>query len=504
MYKLKSHRILFSALITLILSFLILTACTKKYDEEDVRKYIREEMHISTFKILSGPVDVKGEDSYTDQEWTISTDEFGLEDDFVFHVYNDYYYSLEWTSNRLDNDLFYRKQLFLLDTFDLPEGVSTEEAKDGSGRAWSVNFVCPLTSRADFIKAASAAARIQTALSSAPAFQDTEFSFSLKIGVSDPVTDACIDGRQYSFSFDSLTPPSEISDKISALSDNYLMDCIEKGLLDRMDEYTIPERSRVINESDDNTEIRRIDQNSAAYPGYAYNYYYDIPYGTLYRILEQEGYELNGDWKAFSFTGSDGQIHSFAYGDNKNVVSVDDINAMTGLDLDDGAELLEVAADKYLLEMFDTDAETFASELQALDGNFFREVRVSNGQVLIRGKGRQFANLTRKIEARLNALQEELRKYNAGYSFSFNNMTMVYQGLRIRLGPDVPMETARQVIDEAAALTAFSQILDQGRIYDWSLEVTFATWKEGTSEEVYSCTLPQDRIDYEKAFKALK
>lgn len=504
MYKLKTHRILFSALITLILSFLILTACTKKYDEEDVRKYIREEMHISSFKVLSGPVDVKGEDSYTDQEWTISTDEFGLDDDFVFHVYNDYYYSLEWTSNRLDNDLFYRKQLFLLDTFDLPEGVSTEEAKDGSGRAWSVNFVCPLTSRADFTKAASAAARIQTALSSAPAFQDTEFSFSLKIGVSDPVTDACIDGRQYSFRFDSLTQPSEISDKISALSDNYLMDCIEKGLLDRMDEYTIPERSRVINASDDNTEIRRIDQNSAAYPGYAYNYYYDIPYGTLYRILEQEGYELNGGWKAFSFTGSDGQIHSFAYGDNKNVVSVDDINDMTGLNLDDGAELLEVAADKYLLEMFDTDAETFASELQALDGNFFRDVRVTDGQVLIRGKGRQFANLTRKIKTRLNALQEELRKYNAGYTFSFNNMTMVYQGLKIRLGPDVPMETARKVIDEAAALTAFSQILDQGRIYDWSLEVTFATWKEGTSEEVYSCTLPQDRIDYEKACKALK
>ena len=504
MYKLKDHRIFLITFITLILSFFTLTACTKKYNEEDIRKYIREEMHISSFKILSGPVDVKGEDSYTDQEWTISTDEFGLKDDFIFHVYNDYYYSLEWTSNRLTNDLFYSKQLFLLDTFDLPDGVSTEKAKDSSGRAWSVYFVCPLTCRADFSKAASAAAKVQTSLSSAPAFQDTEFSLSLKIGVSDPVTDACIDGRQYSFSFDSLTPPSEISDKISALSDNYLMDCIEKGLLDRMDEYSIPERSRVIRASDNNKEIRRMDKNSAAYPGYAYNYYYDIPYGTLYRILDQEGYELNGDWKAFSFTGSDGQIHTFAYGDNKNVVSVDDINAMTGLDLDDGAELLEVAADKNLLAIFDTDAETFASELEALDGNCFRDVRVSDGQVLIRGKGRQFANLTRKIKPRLNELQEELRKYNAGYTFSFDNMTMVYQGLKIRLGSDVPMETARKVIDEAAALTAFSQILDQGRIYDWSLEVTFATWKEGKSENVYTCTLPQDSIDYEKAFKALK
>lgn len=486
------------------LTALCLTACTKEYDEDAVKKYIRDEMHISSFRILSGPVDVKGDDGYTDEEWTISTDVSGLKDDLIFHVYNDVYYSLEWTSNRLTNDLFYQKQLFLLDTFDLPEGVSTEEAKDSSGRAWSVDFVYPLTCRADFAGAATAAEEIRYAVSAAPAFQDTEFTFSLKGEADDPLTDACIEGRQYSFRFSSLTAGSEISDSISSLSDDYLMDCIEAGLLDRMDEYSIPERSRVIDLSDNNKEIRRMDQSSAAYPGYAYHYYYDIPYGTLYSILEQEGFEPDGSWKAFSFTGTDGQVHTFAYGDNKNVVSVDEINEMTGLDLDDGAELLEVAADKDLLAIFDTDAETFASELEALDDNCFRDIRVTDGQVLIRGKGRQFANLTRKIKTRLNELQEELRKYNAGYTFSFNNMTMVYQGLKIRLGSDVPMETARKVIDEAAALTAFSQILDQGRIYDWSLEVSFATWKEGKSENVYTCTLPQDSIDYEKAFKALK
>ena len=137
------------------------------------------------------------------------------------------------------------------------------------------------------------------------------------------------------------------------------------------------------------------------------------------------------------------------------------------------------------------------------EGSCFRDIRVEEGEVYIRGKGRQFARLERKITDRLKDLQESLRAYNGGYTFSYDNMSMVYKGIRIRLGPEVPIEKAREVIDEAAALTAFCQILNQGRIYDWSLEVTFATWKDGQSDKVYSCTIPQNQIEYEAAYQAL-
>ena len=110
-------------IISILMMLLCLTACTKKFDEEDVKKYIRDDMHISSFKILSGPVDVKGEDGYTDQEWTVSTDVFDLGEDLVFHVYNDVYYSMEWTTNRLDDDLLYQKQLVLLANCDLPDAL---------------------------------------------------------------------------------------------------------------------------------------------------------------------------------------------------------------------------------------------------------------------------------------------------------------------------------------------------------------------------------------------
>lgn len=501
-------------IISILMMLLCLTACTKKFDEEDVKKYIRDDMHISSFKILIGPVDVKGEDGYTDQEWTVSTDVFDLGEDLVFHVYNDVYYSMEWTTNRLDDDLLYQKQLVLLANCDLPDGVTTEEVKGSSGRPWAVSLVYPLANRSDFANASSAITRLQPSLASVPEINDTDFSFCLKVKVSDPVTDAGIANRQYSFNFNSKTAPSEISDSISKQSDEYLMDCIEKGLLDRMDEYSIEERSAVINAQSNNTEIRRMDEDTAAYPGYAYNYYYDIPYGTLYRILEQEGYELTGDWKSFSFVGKDGEEYTFAYGAGQtgeatyayreNVISVDEINAITDLNLDDGAEPLEVVVDSDMLGLFGEDADAFASKLLALDGNYFREVNVAGGEVHIRGKGRQFARLRRLIDDRLEALANELRAYNGGYCFVYDNMSRVYQGIKIRFGADVPIETTRRVVDEAVALTAFSQILNMGKVYDWNLEVAFATWKDSESETVLVYQLPEDEIDYEAVYRALE
>lgn len=491
-------------IILVFMMLLILIACSKEYDEDDVKRYIRDDLHISSFKILSGPTENENGAGSTDQMWTVSTDVYDLGKDLIFHIYNESYWELEWSSNRLADDLHLQKQLVLLEDCALPDGVSLEEEKNSSDRVCSVYFSYPLSGREDFANATSAVTTLQSSFNSFPSIMDTDFYFCLKVKVSDPVTEAGISDRVYPVRFNGTTSPSEITDSFAKQSDDYLMDCIEQGLLDRMDEYSIEERTAVIRAQSNNTEIRRMNETTAAYPGYAYNYYYDIPYGTLYRILEQEGYALTGDWKSFSFTGSDGEVHAYAYGDNKNVISVDEINEITGLNLDDAAQMLEVAVDSNLLRLFDTDAEAFASKLLALDGDYFREVKVTDGAVHIWGKGRQFARLSRLVDDRLSELKDELRRYDGGYGFVYDNMSRVYQGIKIRFGTDVPIETARRVIDEAVALTAFNQILNQGRVYDWDLEVTFATWKDSQSENVMVYTLPKDEIDYEAVYRALK
>ena len=83
------------------------------------------------------------------------------------------------------------------------------------------------------------------------------------------------------------------------------------------------------------------DEETAAYPGYSYAgwNYYSVPCGTLYRILEMEGYVLTGDWGSFSFVGKDGEVHSFSYDDDRGEIDVEVINAATDLNLDDGTKM---------------------------------------------------------------------------------------------------------------------------------------------------------------------
>ena len=72
----------------LLLAAVILAACTKDYKEEDVIKYIREELGLSSYSVISGPEEVEGEDGYTDRIWTVSTKDFDLGeelDDLIAH-----------------------------------------------------------------------------------------------------------------------------------------------------------------------------------------------------------------------------------------------------------------------------------------------------------------------------------------------------------------------------------------------------------------------------------
>ena len=52
-----------------------------------------------------------------------------------------------------------------------------------------------------------------------------------------------------------------------------------------------------------------------------------------------------------------------------------------------------VRLDEKLLGLLGRDAETFAAELQALDGEYYREIEVSGDAVRLRGKSREFGRL---------------------------------------------------------------------------------------------------------------
>ena len=225
----KTKRILSAVL---ILAAVILSACTKDYKEEDVIKYIREELGLSSYSVISGPEEVEGEDGYTDRIWTVSTKDFDLGEELVFHVCDDRYWGLEWVTNRMTDD--------------------------SSGRPGWIMVVCGFDRRADFEKGMEFVKIYRDYAKAYPTINDTEFTLDFQVNDTGAAPDRKLIGRSYSFQFSAGTKDEEVREKLQNVSDNYLMDCIECGNLDRMDEYSTAERSAVIEADSYNTEIRRI------------------------------------------------------------------------------------------------------------------------------------------------------------------------------------------------------------------------------------------------------
>ena len=267
----KTKGILIAAL---LLAAVILAACTKDYKEEDVIKYIREELGLSSYSVISGPEEAEGEDGYTDRIWTVSTKDFDLGEELVFHVCDDRYWGLEWVTNRMTDDLEYQKQRVLMESFSVPDGFTLQEKSDSSGRPGWIMVVCGFDRRSDFEKGIEFVRNYRDYAQKYPTINDTEFTLSFQVNDTGAAPDWKLIGRSYSFYFSAETKDEEVREKLQDVSDNYLMDCIECGNLDRMDEYSTAERSAVIEADSYNTEIRRIGEETAAYPGYAYDYYY--------------------------------------------------------------------------------------------------------------------------------------------------------------------------------------------------------------------------------------
>ena len=194
----KTKRILSAVL---ILAAVILSACTKDYKEEDVIKYIREELGLSSYSVISGPEEVEGEDGYTDRIWTVSTKDFDLGEELVFHVCDDRYWGLEWVTNRMTDDLEYQKQSVLMESFSVPDGFTLQEKPDSSGRPGWIMVVCGFDRRADFEKGMEFVKIYRDYAKAYPTINDTEFTLDFQVNDTGAAPDRKLIGRSYSFQF---------------------------------------------------------------------------------------------------------------------------------------------------------------------------------------------------------------------------------------------------------------------------------------------------------------
>lgn len=90
--------------IILLLSLFIVSGCIKKYDVNDIKDYIENNIGIKNYKLDSNPDKIIDSDGYTDSYWHVKYK------DIEFDVVDNHHYGMESVTNNLQSD-FNKKAL---------------------------------------------------------------------------------------------------------------------------------------------------------------------------------------------------------------------------------------------------------------------------------------------------------------------------------------------------------------------------------------------------------
>lgn len=329
----------------------------KKSKKKDIEFFIRNDMGIEQFDIIGSPVKVDF-GSNDDWMWTAETNAYSLREPVIFHVYNILEYTGEhsvrvtysdldyvldgimfssytgWTDDlyfedieipsfakghsimRITRNIRERKDLnsFARELTDIISYMNSEypEVMDKKilGREHIVNYAC------SFVQARHFDMWLPST--------DTEYIHCDK---AEEDIRNMLDSSGYYRNGNHFDSPVSL----------YLRNCLEHGLLDRINEFSVEEREKIISLNSYSLEEIYIEDFSGNIrpTGYACRYN-RVPYGTLYMLLGELGIEAAGTWDKFSFTGTDGEVHAFDYEEFTDKVldpevQIEDFEKMTGI-----------------------------------------------------------------------------------------------------------------------------------------------------------------------------
>ena len=96
----------------LLLAALLSCGCVKKYSRSEIASYAGKLTGRKNLTVSEGYQEIQeDEEGYLDHLWTVTDEDTGM----VFHVLDDYYWSLEEVENQLLNDYDCAAFLFLLE-----------------------------------------------------------------------------------------------------------------------------------------------------------------------------------------------------------------------------------------------------------------------------------------------------------------------------------------------------------------------------------------------------
>ncbi len=522
-------------LLVAVLLMGLLSGCIKNYTKRDVHKYIRQEMGLRKFRIIDGPIEKKNDEGYTDEWWTVTTEDYSFDEPLTFHVINHMSYSL-WASNYLMDDI--NAQIFkrLSEEYDQSKALRMVQTTDyflSTGY-----FEATVNKRADFEAIFPEIERFQEFVRNYPEL--LEMSFEVRFEV-DSETSAAEDDSDYedeywddsyiekeydspddflrdsfySISFTSETSRSELHNKMHEVGEysyqngvvyEYLADCLFYGIKDRIAEFSNDEISNVISWNKDLIEVRDRNEN-VLLPNIVYatdsNY---IPIGHVYDLLKLQNIPAEGDWTHYSFTGKDGVSYEIGYdqpyiqGSTWPVedcsIPVEDATKMLGIELDTGNPTYEAVIPSEMLTELNMDETQLLNEMEtASEGELWNLSAEADG-IHLKGKIYGFNRIEQMNDDRIWDIRDELRAFDSGFEFHTDNMNKTYAGLSFTFSSSsVNIPAHKDLINEAVCRTIINQILDNPG-EDWQLNLTFDYQVNPKYTEGREIILPEQMDEY--------
>ena len=549
-----------SLLLVAVLLMGLLSGCIKDYSKRDVHKYIRQEMGLRKFKIIDGPIEKENDEGYTDEWWTVKTDDYSFDEPLTFHVINHTTYSL-WANNYLMNEIdaqIFKRLSEEYEQSDALRMVQTEDYFLSTG-----TFEATINTRADFEGIFPEIERFQEFVRNYPELLEMDFSLHYVVNTGDqedvatpsdnnkeissidessttdssslesaePSEDEYWDNRYieqeynspddflrdtyYSISFNSETTRSDLHNKMHEVGEysyqngivyEYLADCLFYGIKNRILEFTNDEISNVISWNKDLIEIRDRNENVLV-PNLVYatdtNY---IPIGHFYDLLKFQNILVSGDWSHYSFTGKDGASYEIGY-DLPYIqdstwpvedcsIPVTDASKMLGIELDNGNPTYEVVIPSEILTEFGMDETQLLSEMDEASEGELWNLSAEADGIHLKGKVFSFNRIEQRNDDRIWEIRDEMRYFDSGFEFHTDNMNKTYEGISFTFSADSVNIPAHKDLINEAVCRTIINQILDNPEEDWQLTLSFNYKVNPKYEEGREIILPAQMDEY--------
>lgn len=332
----------------LIICLIMITCgCVTNYKRRDIIKYVKENIGIRHFDVSRTYQVIEDDEGYENKYWKV----YDKDNDIMFYVKDDYYYSSEMTNNRLINNYYSMYYVKYESKLNINNNLKYEEL-DSEGPDIEITLSCSYENKKELDKCFNSMKYVSNYFNG-----KSDIYYAIKYNFAGRDDDANV---KYLADYSGNT--YKISEDDTSYY-NYFYYGINFDVDSIISEMNITDYNSVINNRD-NYKVVQADSNRNTIKEYDNMFCsssYTISYNTLYNVLKEEGYNVVGDnhdykvyynnivyefsddfveysisknYDVYYYKKNGEKIYAYYGHDWERVLSPRDINEIFGLQLD--------------------------------------------------------------------------------------------------------------------------------------------------------------------------